>query len=192
MRHHAPGSALPFFVWPRNCGQKPELRILLRQRQELVSVKKSLRIARSKQQSHFRLGAGQVMEEHGPERGNTRARCYKHNAVTRMAKREIAERLLNVNRVARLQGEQIRRDHAILNPVQAQSKTVAVVRRSNGVSACNLLAFNLFDNRNKLARREGKRLHFRHFKLKMVNFRREFPLSEQSSLQHPSYRMMLG
>ena len=139
-----------------------------------------MRITRAEQQSHFRMSFRQMMKEHGPERRNPRAGCDKYGAVSRMAKRKITERLLNVDDLAGLQREQVGRDHALLNPVKAQGKTIAVMGRSHRISAGDLLTLNLFDDWNKLARSKRQHVHIRRFKIEMVNFRRKFPLPEQS------------
>ena len=99
------------------------------QRLELVAIEQAVFVTDAEQQGHWAGGIfGQTSRQHGAERSDAGTGGYQERIVGRLTQNKSAERTAHFDEVARLKAEQIGREVAVADAVQAQLEAVAIGR----------------------------------------------------------------
>src|ERR1700758_976885 len=106
MRLHAPRPALPIRAGPRDGRYESKTRKLALQFFEFVAIKQAMVMPDAKQKRDPRLGFRQMIEQHGAERRDARARGDEYSPAPRMPQREISQRFVDIDLIPRFQIEE--------------------------------------------------------------------------------------
>src|SRR5579871_3979017 len=93
----------------------------------------------------------QIVRSHRTEGRDAGSGGDEQGVLRRIAHGEEAERRAHFHRVARLHLEQVRREEAVLDQVEAQLESIAMRERGDGIGPNYLLAFDRHFERYELA-----------------------------------------
>ncbi len=121
----------------------------------------------------FDVRVREIVGRHGAEGRDAGAGGDEDGFFGRIAHGEESERRGHRDGIARLHGEQVGRENAFVDQVQAELETIAIGQGNDGIRPRDFLAVNRFAKRNELAGLEMELFHFGDFEDEVADFGRD-------------------